>query len=591
MAGKRLRTSRHDVHEFDLEASLSSLVRRSELLQEVGGIARMMTSTQDIDTVMRDILERTRRLAESDMAYVALNRGHETFIRYSLGIRTEGYRNIRMPLGTGVLGRAATGREPVITADYLQDRALLHLSDIDKRVQGEGVRSILGVPMTLHGVVHGALLIADRSEIEYTADTLAALETLALHTAVALEYAARLDEVTAALDRLNTRHDLEAERVVDLQEVLNLEGRLLESIMRGDDPTAVARTVQDLLGAAVTVMDESETPPAPMARAVRTARHSGHPTVANGMTVACALGGGEHLATLLVHAELPEGLHPRLQRIATFLGLAVLMERAQKDETARRERTLLDTLLGSLDRTPETARAIDDLGISAERPFRMLSMSFEQPQDAESGDFAESLQKLKDALNTAERSVVARHQDHICALIPDDAWTRSVRKRCEGLVAAESTVSQNMRLTAGISKAFSDPSSARHAHKEAERARSMLKVLGVAGRIADGEGLGAVGILTEALAHRPDAESPLQHIEPLKQYDAEHGTELLHTAWVVAESGGRVGRCASKLHVHENTVRQRMERISAVLGSDWREPARFLDIHIALRMWALAHSS
>lgn len=591
MSTPKALTAGHDPHVVDLEKSIASLVERSELLNEVGEIARMMTSTQDISLVMHDILTRTRRLTGSDMAYISLNRGRETFIRYSVGIRTQGYRDIRMPLGTGVLGRAATGREPVRTIDYLEDPRLLHLPDIDKRVQGEGVRSILGMPMTLHGVTHGALLIADRRPVEYSADVKAVLETLALHTTVALEYATRLDEVEAALDRLNTRHELEAERVIDLQEVLQLESRLLESIMRGDSPDTTAETVQQLLGAPVTVLPGTERPPSHLHEAIQTARHSAQPITIDGVTAACGLGGGEHLATLIVEAELPEGLFPRLQRIATFLGLAVLMERAQKDETVRKDRVLLDTLLGAVPHTPETTKTVDELGISPDRPFRLLSISVDSSHELEAEHSTVLLQTLRAELAHTERSVVARHHGHICALIPEEAWVRGIHERCEELVRGKVPHVPQLRVTAGISSAFTGAADAREAHRNAERARSMLKVLGASGQIAVGEDLGTVGLLSEALANRPDAESPLKHIEPLQAYDRTHGTELLQTAWAVAETGARVSECARRLHVHPNTIRQRMERISSLLGADWREPARFLDIHVALRMWALAHNS
>lgn len=591
MSSPKALTAGHDPHVVDLEKSIASLVERSELLNEVGEIARMMTSTQDISLVMHDVLTRTRRLTGADMAYISLNRGRETFIRYSVGIRTQGYRDIRMPLGTGVLGRAATGREPVRTINYLEDPRLLHLPDIDKRVRGEGVRSILGMPMTLHGVTHGALLIADRHPVEYSADIKAVLETLALHTAVALEYSTRLDEVEAALDRLNTRHELEAERVIDLQEVLQLESRLLESIMRGDSPESAAETVQQLLGAPVTVLPGTEEPPSHLHEPIQTARHSAQPITVDGVTAACGLGGGEHLATLIVEAELPEGLFPRLQRIATFLGLAVLMERAQKDESVRQDRVLLDTLLGTIPHNPETKRAVEELGISTDRPFRLLSVSIESSDEFEAEHSTVLLQKLRSALVHTDRAVVARHHGHICALIPEEAWVRGIGERCEELVRSKDSQGTHPRITAGVSSTFTEPASAHEAHRNAERARSMLKVLGASGRIAVGEDLGAVGLLSEALANRPDADSPLKHIEPLRAYDRAHGTKLLETAWALAETGSRVSECAERLHVHPNTVRQRMERISTLLGADWREPARFLDIHVALRMWALAHNS
>ncbi|HCT78897.1 MAG TPA: hypothetical protein DGT23_20520, partial [Micromonosporaceae bacterium] len=36
-----------------------------------------------------------------------------------------------------------------------------------------------------------------------------------------------------------------------------------------------------------------------------------------------------------------------------------------------------------------------------------------------------------------------------------------------------------------------------------------------------------------------------------------------------------------------NTVRQRLERATALLGPEWRRPPRALDIQLALRVWRL----
>ena len=41
------------------------------------------------------------------------------------------------------------------------------------------------------------------------------------------------------------------------------------------------------------------------------------------------------------------------------------------------------------------------------------------------------------------------------------------------------------------------------------------------------------------------------------------------------------------LHVHVNTVVQRLDRIGSLLGADWQSPDRALEIQLALRVLAL----
>ena len=46
----------------------------------------------------------------------------------------------------------------------------------------------------------------------------------------------------------------------------------------------------------------------------------------------------------------------------------------------------------------------------------------------------------------------------------------------------------------------------------------------------------------------------------------------------------RPAETAKRLHVHPNTVAQRLDRIGTLLGEDWRDPARRLDVQLALRL-------
>ena len=59
----------------------------------------------------------------------------------------------------------------------------------------------------------------------------------------------------------------------------------------------------------------------------------------------------------------------------------------------------------------------------------------------------------------------------------------------------------------------------------------------------------------------------------------------------VASSGHHQQRAANgagpagqALHIHVNTVGQRLERITRLLGQGWAEPERALEVHLALRV-------
>jgi DNA-binding PucR family transcriptional regulator len=70
-------------------------------------------------------------------------------------------------------------------------------------------------------------------------------------------------------------------------------------------------------------------------------------------------------------------------------------------------------------------------------------------------------------------------------------------------------------------------------------------------------------------------------------YDAARGTELVATLEAWFATGGRLKETGARLHVHPNTVSQRLARVGELLGADWRDPDRSLDVQLALRVHRL----
>ncbi|MER6146039.1 helix-turn-helix domain-containing protein, partial [Streptomyces sparsogenes] len=71
-------------------------------------------------------------------------------------------------------------------------------------------------------------------------------------------------------------------------------------------------------------------------------------------------------------------------------------------------------------------------------------------------------------------------------------------------------------------------------------------------------------------------------------YDARRGTDLVRTLDAYFASGMSPARTKDELHVHVNTVAQRLERVGRLLGPDWQSPSRALEVQLALRLHRLA---
>ncbi|MEU0065839.1 helix-turn-helix domain-containing protein, partial [Streptomyces albidoflavus] len=113
-----------------------------------------------------------------------------------------------------------------------------------------------------------------------------------------------------------------------------------------------------------------------------------------------------------------------------------------------------------------------------------------------------------------------------------------------------------------------------------------LRLLGRSGQGAAAEDFGFLGLL---LAGPRDITGFVERtIGPVLDYDRRRGTELVRTLDAYYAAGSSPARTKDTLHVHVNTVAQRLDRVARLLGDDWQSPARTLEIQLALRLHRLA---
>ena len=105
------------------------------------------------------------------------------------------------------------------------------------------------------------------------------------------------------------------------------------------------------------------------------------------------------------------------------------------------------------------------------------------------------------------------------------------------------------------------------------------------GRAGHGAALADLGFVGLIAADRVDVDAYLARVlGPLLDYDAARGTELVDTLAAYFACGASPRRAALRLHVHANTVAQRLDRIGVLLGPDWSAPERALELQLALRL-------
>jgi purine catabolism regulator len=72
-------------------------------------------------------------------------------------------------------------------------------------------------------------------------------------------------------------------------------------------------------------------------------------------------------------------------------------------------------------------------------------------------------------------------------------------------------------------------------------------------------------------------------LAPMEEYDAAHGAALVATLRTFLETGGRWQDTADLLHVHVNTLRNRLERVESLTDRRLDSTPDRVDLWLALQ--------
>jgi hypothetical protein len=539
---------------------------REDLLRVLLDTAADLTGLRDVEAVLQAIVRRTRTIVGSDMAYVSLNdadRG-ETYIRQADGVATAAYRTIRMPLGTGVLGQVATGLAPYQTSDYLTDKTFTHLPQVDAIVRAEGVRAIMGVPLTVVGRVIGALVVAERRPRRFSAEEVDIVDSISTHAAVALDNSMRFQAAERLAEDMVRQQRRSAEELSLITGVLELDRRLMEAVMVAPDVRRILQVGRSVLGCELQLVDPDDAVIATTSEAPSPTGRDTTPLPA--VTTVAVTAASEQLGSRVAPVALSDHDVALLERVAVHVTLAMLFARTQEDTDRRLQSEMLDDLLEGRNAPRERLeRRMQHWGLRPADGLYTVVIDTPAP---------ESRRRLQAIRTAGMRGTAIVHSDHVCLLTSDPSWRVTLRRIHE---------SHNWPLRAGFGGPYTDVREVADAHRCAELALGSLIAQERQG-IVDGSELGMLGALLDLdrRGHLPRGLTAV--ISPLVEYDVQRGTCLALTAFHYLETDGNVTSTSQLLHVHRNTVRQRLERITALLGEGWDSSPRRLEIHLALRV-------
>ncbi|MCB1272813.1 MAG: helix-turn-helix domain-containing protein, partial [Leucobacter sp.] len=147
------------------------------------------------------------------------------------------------------------------------------------------------------------------------------------------------------------------------------------------------------------------------------------------------------------------------------------------------------------------------------------------------------------------------------------------------------SASVNPGLVIGEGESPEGLRSLRYAYENAHAAVRALRALGFVRTGADTSQLGVAGLL---LSDDRDLDKfVVTQLGPVIDYDQKRNSVLLQTVDAYFRCNRSIQAAAQQLVVHPNTVTQRLDRVTSLLGSDWREPHRSFNIQLALTVNAV----
>jgi hypothetical protein len=554
--------------------TLTEHQRREAELTALFDTARDLSKLQDLDEVLRSIVRRARQLLRVDLSYLSLNddAAGTTYMRVTDGSVSDLLPKLRIGHGEGLGGLVAQTAHPYASADYLADPRFAHTRSIDDAVTAEHMVGILGVPLSLGSKVIGVLFAADRQRREFTAEEVALLSSLADHAAIAIDNAQLLAETRRANETISG-HNEEMRRAEDAHD------RLMELVLRGGDLDEVVTEVAAVLGGGVVLFDESGNALARVSAgpvtlpdtAVAASRTSGRAVASGDEWVCAVLAGPELLGSLVLtgRASLADADRRLFERAGVVAALLLLLRRsvAKAEDEVRGE--LLTDLLTAPSRNQGSLLARGRrLGIDLAAPHTVLIAHCD----------GVSRRRLAMACGRYA-TLVGLHAEQVVLLVADE--TPSLARK----LAAELGSTVDAPVTIGSAGPARGPVALAAAAAEAARCVRTLLALDRAGQ---GAALADLGFVGQLIGDRTDLDGYVRAtLGAVLDYDTRRGTDLVRTLEAYFECGTNLTRAKDQLHVHVNTVVQRLDRIASLLGEDWQQPDRALEIQIALRLHRL----
>lgn len=557
-----------------LEQSVATNRAWRAMSMQLLDVAQQLTQAQASSKVFSNIVREARAVIGADIGYISLNDSEtgRTNVLATSGVVTEAFRTIQMPIGSGILGIVAATNKPAWTYDHAADPEVTHVDYVDEAVRSEGIHGILGVPIQRAGETIGALLVGDRQPRRFSRDEVTALSLLGSITSVALETAQVIDAQHEAVEELTRTQETLEDHVGQLRKVTDSDSALLTLLSGKPSFDSLASFVSEHVDSPTALWLESSSSlftADSLSASQRAQLAEGSGAALEVLPVEIS---GRRLGSIRVLGPL-SAAEKRIIAHATaaFTAIALFNEALTAATSRKVDDLVYAAAIGTIGPQEITRlRQLTGLDLTSEQPLYFVGVS----------DPGGALSRARVGELIDGSSAVTMHGDHYCVLVQPRG---SLAAALGGVLRSEEKIFASAVQVVGVD-------AAREAHDMAMDYLDAAVALGLANEVVTEDTMGSIGLI---LGSNPRSIELLTNraVATLGEYDAAHATELEATAYQFFLHGHSVPATAKAMFVHANTVRQRLERITALLGEGWDRGPRSLDIHMGLHIRAMGRQA
>lgn len=583
--------------DIDNDSSEDRPVPVEQALNLLIETAHDLSGTLSLQELMGKIVTRARQLVGANIAWVTTL--DESKMLFS-NLATEGHLSpgtARMTAGTnsGVVSLVMKTKTFFATRDYLSDPRFNHAPDLDAQFRAERIMSLAGFPVLADDKVQGLLFVADRYARDYTGREISVLGSFALHAGIAMRNASSFARLSEALeDAEQSRLRLEA-HVHRVERSAEAHDEMMAMLAQGAGLTRFLTRMAVLVDGAIQLRDAAlvvreeilapgysggmldrlrDVEPTQIIAALSNSRANGRAALlhqdGDERCLALALPGGTAPgdSLLICHEGEADDIQLRnLERSAVALSIAKLWSEKREAE----QQIASPTLLRHLVLVPQP-----DASFLAAARERLRQKPGESVQLV--------VFSLPD-LNLNAQDGILRQTGEKCGLLIDfiDGCHVAVGPQapltdfCSGLsgaVGIQVEPFEGLEITA-------------HQYLRASEMMSTMQRLGRLNRLLPEGEVSLFARLFETAAPRQVDAFVRDRVAAIDQRDTRQRAQLKATLLSYFDNQFSLARTAAGMGIHVNTVRQRLEILSQVLGG-WEDPVARSELHIALRLDALA---